>query len=537
MYFRISTESFSAKKRKKQLRVELQKIKFKPVVKPEEAKADHIPKLNLGALIVDSNMLPSIPLPKFDLVGQNTKSKFDLTPPKLSWSSTFSSTQQNNIITPSILNSTANSTDPASVKERWVASFTNVPATKVKVDVSVKPNGNNMVSQLGSTSMADPGRKSPVFMKGGLTATISKLQNNMNKIPGEMEPSTPNQDQNRSLSSNQLNSIMNVASQQSNLQYQTPKVVPQFQPPVQQHQYHPQHYQLHQEQNYQVQTHQVQNQHQVQQTHQLNQTQQPQMQQSNQYQQQTQANNAHLHQPQVYVQQQTQHVQHQNHQTYYMPTNVQTDPSVQNGYNITKPLPNVQHYRVESPPERLKTEDIPLPASVIQSIQSLNTKMTTSEATRNVILSSSGSVAIGNVVVAPRNVIPERPIICDLFVLHSHGPRWHPPYRIHRFLQSTPANNWNISSTASLEDACIYIRVEEITQSFKKTFKLPFKNILANKSKSTEAVWPPSNAQLARCADLSDWQLSMTLRLGDSIKATILDPWGKAYLLQLPVKP
>lgn len=69
----------------------------------------------------------------------------------------------------------------------------------------------------------------------------------------------------------------------------------------------------------------------------------------------------------------------------------------------------------------------------------------------------------------------------------------------------------------------------------KKSFKLPFQNILTTKGGKPEDVWPPSKADLSKCADIGDWAIDVMIYPVESIRATIVDPWKKAYLLTIPV--
>ena len=69
----------------------------------------------------------------------------------------------------------------------------------------------------------------------------------------------------------------------------------------------------------------------------------------------------------------------------------------------------------------------------------------------------------------------------------------------------------------------------------KKSFKLPFQNILTTKGGRPEDVWPPSKSDLSKCADIGDWAIDVMISPVESIRATIVDPWKKAYLLTIPV--
>ena len=81
------------------------------------------------------------------------------------------------------------------------------------------------------------------------------------------------------------------------------------------------------------------------------------------------------------------------------------------------------------------------------------------------------------------------------------------------------------------------IKVEGIGSNagHKKSFKLPFQNILTTKGGKPEDVWPPSKADLSKCADIGDWAIDVMIYPVESIRATIVDPWKKAYLLAIPV--
>jgi hypothetical protein len=78
------------------------------------------------------------------------------------------------------------------------------------------------------------------------------------------------------------------------------------------------------------------------------------------------------------------------------------------------------------------------------------------------------------------------------------------------------------------------IKVEGAENGVKKSFKLPFQNILATKGTKAQA-WPPSKADLRKCSDISDWAIDVLIYPTECIRATIVDPWRKAYLLTIPV--
>jgi hypothetical protein len=71
-------------------------------------------------------------------------------------------------------------------------------------------------------------------------------------------------------------------------------------------------------------------------------------------------------------------------------------------------------------------------------------------------------------------------------------------------------------------------------QNISRPFTIPFSNIFAS-SRST-STWPPTEDMLAQCDDLSQWELDMAVDPYTDIKATVVDPWRKTYLLTIPVK-
>jgi hypothetical protein len=69
---------------------------------------------------------------------------------------------------------------------------------------------------------------------------------------------------------------------------------------------------------------------------------------------------------------------------------------------------------------------------------------------------------------------------------------------------------------------------------------LQFSNILGkskrhqNGSGQNGSIWPPSEEMMDQCDDLSRWTISAGVDPYKDIKATVVDPWDKAYLLTIP---
>ena len=126
---------------------------------------------------------------------------------------------------------------------------------------------------------------------------------------------------------------------------------------------------------------------------------------------------------------------------------------------------------------------------------------------------------------------PNRPIPTRVQVMRTDVPAWHPP----SVLTSADSSEWSATACVNLEDAAMLIKVEGAASGARKSFKLPFQNILATKGE--ESAWPPSKADVRRCpsGDLGDWSIDVLIHPSECVRATIVDPWKKAYLLAIPV--
>jgi len=119
----------------------------------------------------------------------------------------------------------------------------------------------------------------------------------------------------------------------------------------------------------------------------------------------------------------------------------------------------------------------------------------------------------------------------------KNGSSWQPPLKL-------PVGNawgWQVNGFVNMFESAIYINLHG-PRNMARSFMLPFRNILATTKKSQVAInakqdiWPPSDDMLALCEDVSRWELHMCINPNTDIKATIIDPWKKTYLLTIPGK-
>jgi hypothetical protein len=117
------------------------------------------------------------------------------------------------------------------------------------------------------------------------------------------------------------------------------------------------------------------------------------------------------------------------------------------------------------------------------------------------------------------------------------GSPWQPPLKL-------PVGNawgWQVNGFVNMFESAIYINLHG-PRNMARSFMLPFRNILATTKKSQVAInakqdiWPPSDDMLGLCEDVSRWELHMCINPNTDIKATIIDPWKKTYLLTIPGK-
>jgi hypothetical protein len=82
-----------------------------------------------------------------------------------------------------------------------------------------------------------------------------------------------------------------------------------------------------------------------------------------------------------------------------------------------------------------------------------------------------------------------------------------------------------------------FYNIDSRPLNISRPFTIPFSNIFASsRTASSTATWPPSEEMMSQCDDLSRWELDMCVDPYTDIKATVTDPWKKAYLLTIPVK-
>ena len=129
----------------------------------------------------------------------------------------------------------------------------------------------------------------------------------------------------------------------------------------------------------------------------------------------------------------------------------------------------------------------------------------------------------------------DRSIKTCVTVLENFYARWCPPMQLPREnLIST--GQWDVRATCRMDKGSLHVR---LTGPFNisRPFTIPFSNIFASsRSQVSSATWPPTEEMMAQCDDLSRWELDMCIDPYTDIKATVVDPWKKAYLLTIPVK-
>lgn len=69
----------------------------------------------------------------------------------------------------------------------------------------------------------------------------------------------------------------------------------------------------------------------------------------------------------------------------------------------------------------------------------------------------------------------------------------------------------------------------------RKKLKIEFSRMFGTSS-NKDIQWPPTDNMLNACADISMWEVIAILDPFNEIKATIIDPWKKEYLVTVPVK-
>lgn len=127
--------------------------------------------------------------------------------------------------------------------------------------------------------------------------------------------------------------------------------------------------------------------------------------------------------------------------------------------------------------------------------------------------------------------VGSRPIPTSILVMSRFDPEWHPPLSTLGWMRPDPY--WRAVASVDLEEGAMFIKVDG-PAGIKKSFKLPFCNILATKNHQ----WPPSRERLGLepNLDLARWELDVCVNPWADIRATIRDPWRKAYLMTVPVR-
>ena len=110
------------------------------------------------------------------------------------------------------------------------------------------------------------------------------------------------------------------------------------------------------------------------------------------------------------------------------------------------------------------------------------------------------------------------------------GVTWHPP-KIVGIPQQV--QGWQVEGFVNMSESAIYINLTG-PSNVTRPFKLPFRHILETRKKvdTNQDIWPPTDELLSTCEDVSCWELHMCIE--SNIKATIIDPWKKTYLLTIP---
>ena len=106
---------------------------------------------------------------------------------------------------------------------------------------------------------------------------------------------------------------------------------------------------------------------------------------------------------------------------------------------------------------------------------------------------------------------------------HDNGT-WHPPLLVDSF--SDLEHGWQVSAIVNLDMEALLVKVIDPAKG-KQSYKIPFKSIFATCALPEDTAAGPS---------LYDWALDVLLIPWKTIKATIYDPWGKSYLLNITMK-
>jgi len=134
----------------------------------------------------------------------------------------------------------------------------------------------------------------------------------------------------------------------------------------------------------------------------------------------------------------------------------------------------------------------------------------------------------------------ERPILSTMVLIDRSI--WHPPCRLPT-MTSEVNPEWHLKGSVNVAKGEMYVRFDCPFNS-KRSFCLQFSNILGKSKRHQNgsgqngngSIWPPSEEMMDQCDDLSRWTISAGVDPYKDIKATVVDPWDKAYLLTIPVK-
>ena len=97
-------------------------------------------------------------------------------------------------------------------------------------------------------------------------------------------------------------------------------------------------------------------------------------------------------------------------------------------------------------------------------------------------------------------------------------------------------SQWDVRAACKMDKGMLYVKISG-PSNINRPFAIPFSNIFASsRSQQSPASWPPSEDMMGLCEDLTRWEVDMCIDPYTDIKATVIDPWKKAYLLTIPVK-
>ena len=131
----------------------------------------------------------------------------------------------------------------------------------------------------------------------------------------------------------------------------------------------------------------------------------------------------------------------------------------------------------------------------------------------------------------------ERFIKTSVTVLENLYSRWCAPMVLPRE-NLIVTSQWDVRASCKMDKGTLYVQIIGPC-NINRPFSIPFSNIFASSRslhQKSATTWPPTDEMLAQCDDLSRWELDMCIDPYTDIKATVTDPWKKAYLLTIPVK-